>query len=89
MDVQQKRNIKPFNGERYAIWKFRVKALLSELGVLKVINEDVQENPSDEWQKQNLTAKNTIIEYLSDAFLNFANNQTIREKHLRKFRYNL
>lgn len=35
-----KRNIKPFNGEKYSVWKFRIRALLSEMDVIKVIDED-------------------------------------------------
>uniref|UniRef100_A0A034WLU8 Copia protein n=1 Tax=Bactrocera dorsalis TaxID=27457 RepID=A0A034WLU8_BACDO len=67
-----KRNIKPFDGEKYAIWKFRVRALLAELDVLKVIDGDAPHEAGEEWKKAERCAKSTLIEYLSDAFLNFA-----------------
>lgn len=74
MESSQKRNIKPFNGEKYAIWKFRVKSLLSELGVLSVIEEEIPTEPNQTWLKRNCVARNTIIEYISDSLLHFAKN---------------
>ena len=75
MDVKQKRTIKPSTGERYAICKFRVKALLRELGVLKVIDEKILEKLCNKWLKLNLAARMIVIEYLSNAFLNFAKDK--------------
>lgn len=66
-----KRNIKPFDGEKYSVWKFRIRALLSEIDVIKVIDEDpLPDNES--WVKNNKIAKSVIIEYLSDSYLDFA-----------------
>lgn len=76
MDKNTKRNIQQFNGERYSVWKFRVKSLLAELNVLYVIEETIPGEPSDKWHKDDLTAKSVIIEYLSDSFLGFAKNQS-------------
>lgn len=72
MDSRNKRNIQPFNGERYSTWKFRIKSLLEELQVLSVINSATPKEPDAVWRKKNRIAKGTIVEYLGDAFLNFA-----------------
>lgn len=68
---QNKRTIKPFTGERYSVWKFRVRTLLAEIGVLNVI-EDEGDERDEEWKQSDLTAEGIIIEYLSDYFLGFA-----------------
>lgn len=72
MDQRSKRNIQPFNGDRYSTWKFRIKSLLAELQVYSVIEDPRPEDPDAVWTRKNLIAKGTIIEYLGDAFLNFA-----------------
>jgi len=46
-----KRNIKPFDGEKYSVWKFRIRALLAELEVLKVIDGQVPAIPNEVWKK--------------------------------------
>jgi transposase InsO family protein len=77
MDVskQNKRNIQPFQGERYATWKFRISALLEELDVAVVVAQEVPAVPTEEWKKKNSLARNTIIEYLGDSLLGFAKEQ--------------
>jgi hypothetical protein len=56
MDVskQNKRNIQPFQGERYATWKFRISALLEELDVAVVVAQEVPAVPTEEWKKNSL-----------------------------------
>lgn len=74
-----KRNIQQFTGEKYSVWKFRVKALLDELNVLHVVNNEPPEVITDEWRKCDSTAKSVIVEYLSDSFLDFVkDNVTAR-----------
>ncbi|KAK2577726.1 hypothetical protein KPH14_012818, partial [Odynerus spinipes] len=70
--VGVKRNIKPFDGEKYSVWKFRITALLAELGVANVINNNAPSPVTDEWNKAERIAKSVIIEYLADSFLDFA-----------------
>jgi hypothetical protein len=65
---QNKRNIQPFQGERYATWKFRMRALLEELDVAVVVDEDVPAAPTAVWKKKNSLTRNTRIEYLGDSF---------------------
>lgn len=35
-----KRNIKPFNGEKYTIWKIWIRALIAKEEALQVLDED-------------------------------------------------
>ncbi|CAK9821259.1 Copia protein [Anthophora retusa] len=71
-NLKVKRNIKPFDGERYSVWKLRLRALMSELDIIKVIDEEAPEMLTIEWIKAERIAKNVIVEYLSDSFLGFA-----------------
>lgn len=64
-------------------WKFRIKALLSELDVLKVINDEVPAEVDDAWKKAEHCAKSTIIEYLSDSFLSFATGDVTARQILK------
>ena len=72
-----KRNIKPFHGEKYNVWKFRVRSLLAELDVLKVIDEPVQTEMTDVWKKAEKVAKSVLVEYLSYSFLGFVKTERL------------
>lgn len=83
MEVKIKRNIQPFNGERYSVWKFRVRVLLTELSVLNVIDEELPNEPTEQWIRNNIVAKSTIIDYLGDSFLGFAKEQNLARDILK------
>lgn len=78
-----KRNINPFDGEKYSIWKFRIRAVLSELDVIKVIESEVPDPLTEEWRKSERTAKSVIVDYLSDSFLGFAKAESTAKEILQ------
>ena len=79
-----KRNIKPFDGEKYSVWKFRIRAILSELDVIKVIDNEIPDPLTDEWSKSERLAKSVIVDYLSDSFLGFAKAENTAKEILQK-----
>ena len=79
-----KRNIKPFNGEKYSIWKFRIRALIAEEDALQVLDKDRPETVRDEWKKQERIAKGIIIEHLSDSMIGFATEEDTSRNILQK-----
>ncbi|CAH2100314.1 unnamed protein product [Euphydryas editha] len=57
---KSKRNIELFNGEKYSVWKFRIRALLNEMDILNVIDEEhtlIYNTPCQDWEKNNRIAK--------------------------------
>ncbi|CAK9796153.1 Copia protein [Anthophora plagiata] len=82
-NIKTRRNIKPFNGERYNVWKLRIRALMNELEVLKVIDEDIPTKLSVEWIRAERVAKNLIVEYLSDSFLGFVQTGSTAKEVLK------
>lgn len=71
---KSKRNIKPFDGEKYSIWKYRIRSLIAEEDALKVLDETdpTESDKLGEWAKSERIAKGIIIEYLSDSMLSFS-----------------
>lgn len=82
-NLKTKRNIKPFNGEKYSVWKFRIRALLCEMDVIKVIDDDPKKECSI-WEKNNRIAKSVIVEYLADSYLGFAQEESTASEILKR-----
>lgn len=52
MDTNKsRRNIRQFDGERYSIWKLRLRAILAEEDALKVIDEEAPVEPDKKMAK--------------------------------------
>lgn len=66
-----KRRIPLFNGEKFSVWKFRMRGLFEEKDLLRVIDDVPPQRVSADWEKANRAARNLIIEYLSDSLLSF------------------
>lgn len=64
-----KRNIKPFDGDKYSIGNLECRALLAETDALKVVDVEVLDPVTQEWKKTERSPKSLIIEFLSDALL--------------------
>lgn len=67
-----KRNIKPFDGTRYPVWKHRVYALLEEKDVHETILYEPPDEPDEEYTRKSRVARAIIIEHLSDTLLSQA-----------------
>jgi len=62
------------------VWKFRIRALLAEQDILKVIDSEIPDDLDENWIKAERSAKSTLMEHLSDSFLSYAtSNNTVRE----------
>lgn len=64
-----KRNLKPFNGENYLLWKFRLQEIIEQEGASKVLCEDPPTTLTEEWTKWERFARGTLIEYLDDTII--------------------
>uniref|UniRef100_A0A6V7JQH5 Retrovirus-related Pol polyprotein from transposon TNT 1-94-like beta-barrel domain-containing protein n=1 Tax=Bracon brevicornis TaxID=1563983 RepID=A0A6V7JQH5_9HYME len=77
---KSKRNIKPFNGDKYSIWKFRVRARVAEDSSLNVLDEESPNDRDEDWNACERIAKGIIIEHLDDSMIGFATeHNTARE----------
>lgn len=51
--------------------------------MIHVVDEEIPENRSEEWDYNNRVAKNILVEYLSDSYIGFVND-TITAKEVFK-----
>ena len=79
-NLKAKRNIKPFDGERYSVWKLRIRALINELDATKVIDDEIPELLSVEWRKAKRIAKSVIVDTGSTARESLKRLDTIYER---------
>jgi len=61
-----------------------VKSLLAENDVLFVIEKEKPQEIEEKWTKAERSAKSVIIEFLSDSFLSFADNNSTAKKIFEK-----
>ena len=73
-----RRNIDPFDGTDYITWKIRIRAHLKELQLIKVIDEEVPENKTIEWIKNNDQAVNEIMDYLANSHIGYHDTKSAK-----------
>ncbi|CAH0564599.1 unnamed protein product [Brassicogethes aeneus] len=61
----------------------RIRAILSELDVIKVIDSETPDPLTDEWIKSERIAKSMLVEYLADSFLGFAKEDSTTKEILQ------
>ena len=73
------RNIRPFGGQNYDAWSFRVKMLLQREKVLKVVTDPIplSSRQSPEWTDNNGIAMEIITANVADRYLNVTNRYTV------------
>ena len=81
-DLKTKRNIKVFNGERYSVWKLRLRILLNEVDVIDIIDKDLPSEKDEKFKKADWIAKCVIVEYLSDSFIHYADTDSTAKEIL-------
>ena len=79
-----RRNIDPFDGTDYITWKIRNRAHLKELQLIKLINEEVPENKTIEWIKNNDQAVNEIMDYLANSHIGYISSENPIAKKIFK-----
>lgn len=69
--ISQVANVKPFDGNGYSNWEFRVKLCLEQHGVLEVIETEPPQDPADlaSFKKNDVKARNIIVQFLADNVL--------------------
>ena len=81
-----RRNIDPFDGTDYITWKIRIRVHLKELQLIKVIDEEVAENKTIEWIKNNDQAVNEIMDYLANSHIGYISGENpIAKEIFKKF----
>lgn len=70
--------VKPFNGTSFSNWEFRMKLLLEQYEVLEVVNMEPPTDPNTllDFKKNDLKARNIIVQCLADNVLELVKNKT-------------
>lgn len=66
MDKNNFNNITPFKGQNYNLWKDRVRDYLDEKNLLRVVDDDIPEDPSLDYELKNKRALFAIKKFLDD-----------------------
>lgn len=80
-----KRNIKPFNGDNYLVWKCRLRAIVEQEGALTVLDAEPPEILTDQWTNWERFAKGQIIENIEDSMLGKTPDGATASQILQKF----
>ncbi|KAK9678975.1 Zinc knuckle [Popillia japonica] len=74
-------NVKPFDGNNYSNWNFRVKLILEQQGVLETISSTPPEDEAKKktFEQNDVKARNIIVQCLADNIL-----ETIKDKTTAK-----
>lgn len=77
-EKQQLFYVKPFDGTSFSNWEFRIKLLLEQQGVLKVISEDPPTDDEDlmKFNKEDVKARTIIIQCVADNILEMLKTKT-------------
>lgn len=79
-NLKIKRNNQALNGEKYSVQKFRIRALSTELDVIKVLDGGISAELTDDWTKPNELLKVLFWNIYQIRFLIFATpERTARE----------
>ena len=70
-----KRNIVPFAGENYLIWKNRVRSILAEAGLLEIVDKKNPNISKRKSTKKNYKARAIIMSHLADSHISYAGNE--------------
>ena len=79
-----RRSNDPFDGTDYITWKIRIRAHSKELQLIKVIDEEVPENKTIEWIKNNDQAVNEIMDYLANPHVGYVSRENPIAKEIVK-----
>lgn len=74
MSVQQQQlNIKPFDGDGFSNWEFRVRLILEQNSVVEVIDSDISTSTDakviEQYKKNDIKARNIIVQSVTDNVL--------------------
>lgn len=79
-EQELKYNMKPFNGDNYLVWKYRLRAIIEQKDALAVLDEEQAEDITDQWRKWERFAKGKIIQHLDKPLLGeIPENATVRQ----------
>lgn len=68
-----------FNGEKYSVWKFRIRELIAGKNALNVLENEPLKEINMEWEKSERIARDVIVEHLSDSIKCAQKNNSARE----------
>lgn len=78
-----KTSIEKLNSSNYQIWKYKIELELNKEQVWDVVNEDLQENPSEAWKRKDEKARASIGLLLEDSeFIHVKKAKTVTRSYI-------